>query len=166
VTPQHETFLARILRSYTGVLRHLRLEADDVAQEVRLRLWRRPMPADVTDPLAYTILRRQVQTLIYEGSIRPGRSGHTGEKNRFQIMPYLSDVRPQDPADFHAPRDPWLATHVARLPPHQQQILHDVFWEGDLLREAGQKQGRSMQWAHEHKHTALKTLRQAMGGEA
>ena len=158
-----DALLSSELWRQIGVIRRLRLEREDLAQDVRLSWVKRPLAGTEPAHRRLEIRSRLIDVLRVNGArLRKGR--YTGAKGQFNNMPMWADLSLSDPAFTPDPPDPWLVGHLDTLPPRERSVIRDVFFEDRSLREAGLEVGCSMQRAYQLKTRALGRLRVAMGG--
>lgn len=151
---------------FSRIWRALRVDREDLAQDVRLSLLRRPVDEGAPDNHRRITIRQHVIDALRLHGWRDRQPGYTGAKRAVLQMPAWSDLSLQDPSHTPDPPDPWLRTRLdvalRALPPRQARVVWATVVEGAELREAGATHGRSMQWAWQQRTRGLAALKEAL----
>lgn len=160
-----DALLSSELWRQIGLIRRLRLEREDLAQDVRLSWIKRPLTGTEPAHRRLEIRSRLIDVLRVNGArLRGGR--YTGVKGQFNLMPMWADLSLSDPSYAPNTPDPWLAAHVDALPERQQTTIRALFWGDQTMPEVAQTLGCSPQRVWQHKTEGLRALRQALEGRS
>ena len=147
------------------LLERLRVDREDLAQDVHLDLLRRPPTTPPSSALRRIEIRRRVGGCLraYGAVLRNGR--YLGPKGAFRTdMPSIAGWNEgQEPGSLAPTTDPWVRRAVAALPHDQRRVIHALYWQEETGDEAGQRLRRSKQWVSWTNGNALRALRVAMG---
>jgi DNA-directed RNA polymerase specialized sigma24 family protein len=143
------------------VLERLRVDREDLAQDVHVSLLRRPLTTPPGTALRRIEIRRRVGGCLRDHGavLRGGR--YLGPKGAFRTdRPSISGwSEAQEPGAESVFGDPWVARCVDALPTAERQVIRAYFWEQATGPEIGARLGRTKQWVSWIKARALTTLR-------
>ena len=145
-------------------------EAEDITQEVFLRLWSQPERFDPERGELGSYLRLMARSRALD-SWRHEQSGARA-RDRLKLMPTPGDVRPEERPAEAAERGEEHATLVAalrRLPAPQREALVLSYWGGLTAEEAARRAGVPFGTARSRVRLGLARLRreyaEALGEE-
>lgn len=136
-------------------------EAEDITQEVFLRLWSDPERFDPSRGEIGSYLRMMARSRALD-LWRHEQSG-TRARDRLKLLPAPNDVRPEDRPEGAAERNEERATLTAalrRLPAPQREALVLSYWGGLTAEEAARRAGVPFGTARSRVRLGLAKLRE------
>lgn len=157
-----EAPLAKLISSYRHAIWLCGLDPEDVAQEVRMSIVRRPIPDHLSDATRVWNLRNRLIDVLKRHSVVDLPNGSRGGAHRFhRYMAPLTPTTPE-PGTPHPEPDPWLWARVAALTPRQSRVLEGIFREGLMLDDLAAELGVTRSAASQLKTRGLAALREAL----
>jgi DNA-directed RNA polymerase specialized sigma24 family protein len=123
-----EERLAKQISVYRRAIWQCGLDPEDVAQEVRMSMIKRPVPEHLSDATRVWNLRNRLIDVLKRHSVVDLPNGARGTGHRFhrRMVAYVPGVTPE-PGTRHPEPDPWLWRAVSRLTPSQSRVIEGLF---------------------------------------
>lgn len=150
---------------FRQVWQPLRLDHEDLVQDVWVEVLRRPIVGDGGAHQRLGIRQRLIEVLRRKGW-RARQARYTGAKGAVLNMPLWSDLTLTDPTHTPVPPDPWQTERLHRalhaLPERQARVVWRHVVEGDELTAIAKDFNRSLSWAWQQKTRGLARLKQEL----